>query len=359
MFSNPVGPEAPARVAAIISRFSAPAPTSESGPGRSADFQQTLAVETARQKAAFRISLPSSPTASLPAGVAYGLGSPQGVSPILEGVPIGDPGQAVIQAASRHLGVPYLWGGNSAKEGFDCSGLVKHAFAEVGVELPRWSRHQATQGTKVDSISEARPGDLLAFGKPVNHVALYVGDGRMLHAPKSGDVVRIGPIDRPIAAIRRIINPASTPNPDLVLDPTGNNQSWPWAPSGDAEANYIPTFVAAGQRWGVDPALLAAVAFAESRFNPKAQSPAGAEGLMQFMPATAAEMGVDPWDPTSAIDGAARYLRRSLDQFGSPELAVASYNAGRGAVGRYGGIPPYQETRNYVSTVTEAWRARS
>jgi soluble lytic murein transglycosylase-like protein len=80
---------------------------------------------------------------------------------------------------------------------------------------------------------------------------------------------------------------------------------------------------------------------------------------MQFMPATAASMGVDPWDPASAVDGAARYLRASLDQFGSTELAVASYNAGRGAVARHGGIPPYPETRNYVRKVLDAWRART
>jgi soluble lytic murein transglycosylase-like protein len=77
------------------------------------------------------------------------------------------------------------------------------------------------------------------------------------------------------------------------------------------------------------------------------------------MPATAAEMGVDAFDPASAVDGAARYLRKSLDQFGSFELAIASYNAGRGAVSRYGGIPPYPETQNYVEKVLEAWRSRS
>jgi soluble lytic murein transglycosylase-like protein len=80
---------------------------------------------------------------------------------------------------------------------------------------------------------------------------------------------------------------------------------------------------------------------------------------MQFMPATAAEMGVDPSDPASAIDGAARYLRTSIDQFGSTELAIASYNAGRGAVSRFGGIPPYPETQNYVEKVTQSWRSRS
>ncbi len=128
---------------------------------------------------------------------------------------------------------------------------------------------------------------------------------------------------------------------------------------GASERLYQPLFESAGQEWDVDPALLAAVAKTESAFNPNAVSHVGAQGLMQFMPATAAEMGVDAFDPASAVDGAARYLRKSLDQFGSFELAIASYNAGRGAVSRYGGIPPYPETQNYVEKVLEAWRSRS
>ena len=354
MISSSVGVTVPPRVAAIISRFEGPARSNQSNPAGSVDFYSALEAETQRQKAVFEVSPPTTHSGVLPGGMAYS------TTP-LSGRLYGSSGQAnaVIKAASRHLGVPYQWGGNNAAEGFDCSGLVKHAFAEIGVEMPRWSRHQATQGTKVDSLDDARPGDLLAFGEPVNHVALYVGDGQMLHAPKTGDVVRIGPIDRPITAIRRIVdNPPLSQN-SRVASGIMSVASRPWNPANDAEAGYIPLFVDAGHRWGVDPALLAAVASAESGFNALAQSPAGAQGLMQFMPATAAEMGVDPWEPGSAIDGAARYLRKSLDQFGSVDLAVASYNAGRGAVANYQGIPPYAETRNYVSTVNEAWKARS
>ena len=72
---------------------------------------------------------------------------------------------------------------------------------------------------------------------------------------------------------------------------------------------------------------------------------------MQFMPATAAGMGIDPTDPAQAIDGAAKYLRTQLDRFGSVDLALAAYNAGPGAVQRAGGIPPYAETRNYVTKI--------
>ncbi|MEL7157544.1 MAG: transglycosylase SLT domain-containing protein [Actinomycetota bacterium] len=280
------------------------------------------------------------------------------------------PGQAVIDAGLQHLGVPYLWGGTDPEHGFDCSGLVQDAYRKIGVDMPKWSRHQATMGVEVPSLDDALPGDVIAFGEPVNHVGLYMGDGQMLHAPRTGDVVKVDTIKRPIATIRRIVSPGGAP---AVLPDAGPVTST-GAPSastatGAAAANravagsavaasparYQALFAAAGEQWGVDPDLLAAVARTESNFNPSAVSPVGAQGLMQFMPATAAEMGVDPWDPASAIDGAARYLRTSIDQFDTIEEAIASYNAGRGAVSRHGGVPPYSETRRYVQKVLAAW----
>ena len=115
---------------------------------------------------------------------------------------------------------------------------------------------------------------------------------------------------------------------------------------------FADLFATVGARYGIDPRLLAAVAKVESGFNPSATSPAGAQGLMQLMPATARALGVDPRDPAQAIDGAARYLRTQLRDFGSVDLALAAYNAGPGAVRRFGGIPPYAETRSYVNKVT-------
>ena len=109
----------------------------------------------------------------------------------------------------------------------------------------------------------------------------------------------------------------------------------------------------AAEKYDMDPALIRAVMQTESAFHPYAVSRAGAEGLMQLMPALADEMGVsDSFDPRENIMGGARYLKRLLDYHnGNLDLALASYNAGPGNVERYGGIPPFRETRKYVKTI--------
>ena len=112
------------------------------------------------------------------------------------------------------------------------------------------------------------------------------------------------------------------------------------------------TVAAAATANGVAPALLAALLRAESGFDPRAVSPAGARGIAQLMPATARGLGVrDPFDPGQAIPAAARLLGGHLRAFGSVPLALAAYNAGPGAVRRHGGVPPYRETQAYVARV--------
>jgi soluble lytic murein transglycosylase-like protein len=116
---------------------------------------------------------------------------------------------------------------------------------------------------------------------------------------------------------------------------------------------YGAEITAAAKRHGLDPALLAGLVRQESNFNPTAGSPAGARGLTQLMPATAASLGVtDVTDPAQALEGGAKYLKQQLDTFGGDVTkALAAYNAGPGAVQRYGGVPPYAETQNYVQKV--------
>jgi hypothetical protein len=120
-----------------------------------------------------------------------------------------------------------------------------------------------------------------------------------------------------------------------------------WVPE-----RYRSTILAAALGNGVPPALLAALLRSESGFDPSAVSSAGAQGIAQFMPGTARGMGLaDPFDPDQAIPAAARLLGGHLRAFGSVPLALAAYNAGPGAVRRYGGVPPFAETQAYVARV--------
>jgi cell wall-associated NlpC family hydrolase len=257
---------------------------------------------------------------------------------------------AVVAEAQKYLGVPYLWGGTDPTKGLDCSGFTQLVFGNLRIDLPRTSSQQATAGRAVASLSDARPGDLVFFDNSssragVDHVGIYLGNGKMIAAPQAGESVKVQDVGSP-TVIRRVLPQQATGAPTT----TG---------SALAGVPYADLFSRSGARHGVDPSLLAAVAAKESSFNASAVSPAGAQGLMQFMPATAKGLGVDPLDPTSAIDGAARYLSSLTKQFGSTELALAAYNAGPGTVSRYGGIPPYPETQNYVRAVmtkAEAYR---
>ncbi|HEX2264909.1 MAG TPA: transglycosylase SLT domain-containing protein [Solirubrobacterales bacterium] len=131
--------------------------------------------------------------------------------------------------------------------------------------------------------------------------------------------------------------------------------------SSPAASTTLPSFVPAqyrepilrsAARWGVPPALMAGQLMAESGFDPNAGSPAGAQGIAQFMPSTAAAYGLtDPFDPVAAIEAQAHLMSDLLRQFGSPELALAAYNAGPAPVEACHCIPPYPETQAYVTRI--------
>ncbi|HEY0358283.1 MAG TPA: transglycosylase SLT domain-containing protein [Mycobacteriales bacterium] len=256
-------------------------------------------------------------------------------------------GDDVVAAAKKYLGVPYVFGGTNPKTGLDCSGLVQRVYKDLGIDLPRLVRDQRHEGTAVPNLAAAKPGDLLIF-EGYQHIGIYLGNNKMLHAPQPGENVKIGSVYERPTSIRRIVT-------DSPLGAGFNAASVAaLAGGGLSGVPFAAQFTASAKRHGLPPALLAAVAKVESNYNPNAVSPAGARGLMQFMPATARGYGIDPMNPTQAIEGAARKLAADLKAFGSVSLALAAYNAGAGAVRQHGGIPPYAETQAYVPKVLAA-----
>jgi soluble lytic murein transglycosylase-like protein len=134
--------------------------------------------------------------------------------------------------------------------------------------------------------------------------------------------------------------------PDYLIRPAKE------AAASQGSTEYDNLIKNAAAKYGVDSALIKAVIQAESGFNPNAASHAGAQGLMQLMPSTANGLGVsDPFDPAQSIDAGVRYLKGQIDRFGDVNQALAAYNAGPAAVVKYGGVPPFKETQDYVSKV--------
>lgn len=137
--------------------------------------------------------------------------------------------------------------------------------------------------------------------------------------------------------------------PPKVITPTK------WAApkySGKYKGQYLAMATSAAKRHGVPVDLFLRLVQQESGWNPGAVSHAGAVGLAQLMPGTARTLRVDPTDPKQNLEGGARYLKQQYRTFGTWQLALAAYNAGPGAVKKYGGVPPFKETKNYVKVIT-------
>lgn len=143
--------------------------------------------------------------------------------------------------------------------------------------------------------------------------------------------------------------------PQKIRTPTKwdtEDDAWPRRKySGRYKGKFLPVAKQAAQRHGVPVDLFLRLVQQESGWRPDALSHAGAIGLAQLMPGTARKLGVNPHDPHENLHGGARYLAMQYKTFGSWRLALAAYNAGPGAVIKYGGVPPYNETRNYVKVI--------
>ncbi|MGV1760535.1 lytic transglycosylase domain-containing protein [Rhizobium sp. A22-96] len=162
--------------------------------------------------------------------------------------------------------------------------------------------------------------------------------------------------DRAVSGIAETDNDRHTVHASVtcaMYHPAKNNDP---VASADANPEISGLVRRIAQEEGVDENQFLGLVYQESRFNPCAKSPAGATGLAQLMPGTAAQLGVNPNNIEDNLRGGARYYKQQLDSFGgSVPLALAAYNSGPGNVSKYGGIPPFKETQNYVASITQQW----
>lgn len=181
---------------------------------------------------------------------------------------------------------------------------------------------------------------------------IYLASGRTLSVRShriEGDSILLalrggGEVSCPVSFVRDIVpDEVPYPEPPIVEDALLSSSALPAVP-------YAEIIDSAAAQYGVDPRLVRAMIAVESAYQPGAVSRKGAIGLMQLMPATARHYGADPLDPKANIEAGVKHLKTLLDRF-ETSVALAAYNAGEAAVLRFGGIPPYRETRDYVSRI--------
>ncbi len=190
--------------------------------------------------------------------------------------------------------------------------------------------------------------------------AVVRAEVRVERLPDGTRVVRNLPAQRPAAAPVAVAAPRLAGVVPAVDRTVSARPLFPPRPATRrrlAPEELHPLVASHAAREGLDAELVEAVIGAESAGDPAALSAKGAMGLMQLMPATALDLAVaDPWDAEDNVRGGVTYLRRMLDRFGDLDRALAAYNAGPGAVDRFGGVPPYPETRDYVRRVLALYR---
>jgi cell wall-associated NlpC family hydrolase len=198
--------EQAAAAAAAAAREAAAAEAAQAAQAAQAEQASSAAPATAaaaeRQAPAASRATRSAPAPAAPAAAAPA----PAPAPAEDAAPVAASGAAgtAVAAAMAKRGSPYVWAA-AGPSSFDCSGLVQYAYAAAGVSLPHSSRAQASMGRAV-SRGDLQPGDLIAFGSPVYHIGIYIGNGQMVHAPTSGDVVKVASIDAVggITAMRRL-----------------------------------------------------------------------------------------------------------------------------------------------------------
>jgi soluble lytic murein transglycosylase-like protein len=174
------------------------------------------------------------------------------------------------------------------------------------------------------------------------------GDAIVLMLRGGGDIT----CDRSLVA-KILQDEVPHPEPTPAADPKGgSDQQAPDATSLLQATPYGEIIAAMSEAHGVDPLLVRALIQVESNYKPRARSPKGAMGLMQLMPSTARTYNVrNPFDPKANIEAGIKHLKSLIDRFNDVKLALASYNAGQGAVEKFNGVPPYRETKSYVSRI--------
>ena len=228
----------------------------------------------------------------------------------------------------------------------------------AALRAQRFRRAETHFVDALEALDTASPRDARAqstLGNLVRLAAIYERVDRKGDADRVMSVVTEYSESRalsPSSALRRQADYRA-----LVEQPLGPA----FRPRLESELSSLPNLdsliAATARRYRVDPLLVRAVVKAESNFDAKSVSEAGALGLMQLMPETAREMGVQqPFKPSDNLKGGVRYLRKMLDRYGEVSRALAAYNAGPSAVDQYGGIPPYPETEAYVERVLSLYR---
>jgi cell wall-associated NlpC family hydrolase len=191
-------------------------------PSTPAAFTQALQEAMAAPAVLAPKTATPAPAPSIAPGTGAAAGNPDAVRNEPQATTGGVDGTDVVAAAKKYLGVPYVWGGNNPKIGLDCSSFVQHTFRDLGVELPRVARQQAKEGTEVPSLSQAKPGDLIVT-RGGGHIGIYLGDNKMIHAPRPGESVSIRKLfetDATIMTIRRIV-PSDNSSPAAAKPAAG------------------------------------------------------------------------------------------------------------------------------------------